>query len=195
MFRHFSLCILNLMFHIIRISLEKGDFFMRKLQDVIGLPVLDIGSGKNIGVVKDLYFNQKGELKGLALEKEGFFKKIHFLSFEDVGSIGDDAVTISSKDLLTPLHENDQYYSFQLGKNIYKELPVITTNGHELGHIKDVYFMEEVGKIIGYEISDGFLSDITEGRRTIKVPQKLIIGEDAMIVPKNEINEIHIDQE
>ncbi len=167
---------------------------MRKLQDVIGLPVLDICSGKQVGTVKDLYFNTSGELKGLSVEKnQAFLAKLHYLPFEQIGAIGDDAVTISSVTSLIP--DKQAGYGFVSGSLSYKELPVITTNGHELGHIKDVYFLEEVGKIIGYEISDGFISDITEGRRTIKAPQKVVLGEDAMIVPTNEIKDVIFDEE
>lgn len=66
----------------------------------------------------------------------------------------------------------------------------MTTNGQKLGHITDVYFMEELGKIIGYEISDGFVSDITEGRKIIQIPNKIIFGEDAILVPKDEVKEV-----
>lgn len=165
---------------------------MKKLQDVIGLPVLDTSSGKKVGVVKDLFFNQYGELKGLAVEANGIFNKMNFVDFEHIGAIGDDAVIIGTVKFFTPLTSNHSFYSFALGDKAYKELPVITTNGHELGHISDVYFKEELGKIIGYEISDGFLSDITEGRRIIKFPARNIIGEDALIIPPNEVEDFDV---
>jgi len=168
---------------------------MRKIQDVIGLPILDVSSGKKVGIVKDIFFNKTGELKGLVVEKGGFFNKNYYLPFEDIGSMGDDAVTIGTERVLTDFHQNKRYYSFNTGKNSYKELPVMTTNGHELGHIKDVYFMEEVGKIIGYEISDGFLTDITEGRRTIQIPKKMTIGEDALVIPQNEVQDIIFEKD
>lgn len=168
---------------------------MRKLKDVIGLPVLDVSSGKKVGTVKDVYFNQIGELMGLTVETNGFFNKLNFLSFESIGAIGDDAVTIGTERALSSLNPNTQYYGFSSGKQSFSELPIVTTNGHELGHIKDVYFMEEMGKIIGYEISDGFLTDITEGRRTIQVPHRTIVGEDAMIVPVNDVKDVIFDKE
>jgi len=162
---------------------------MIKTQDVIGLPVLDLSSGKKIGTVKDIYFNQNGELKGLSVDSHGLFGKISYLDFEHIGAIGDDAVTIgASRFLLT--HGMEHYYGFHSGEKSYKGLSVMTTNGHELGQIQDVYFMEEMGKIIGYELSDGFLTDVTEGRKTIQHPQKLVIGEDAMLVPPDQVKDI-----
>ncbi|TCS83812.1 PRC-barrel domain-containing protein [Tepidibacillus fermentans] len=166
---------------------------MRKVLDVIGLPVLDTSSGKMIGSVKDVYFNDEGSLMGIAVESKSFFSKTAFLSFENIGAIGDDAVTVGTKRLLSPLDAIDHYHGFYSGKTLLKGQPIITTNGHELGHVEDVYFMEEMGKIIGYELSDGLLSDITEGRRVIEFPQKMIIGEDAMIVPYDVVKDVHIE--
>ena len=59
---------------------------------------------------------------------------------------------------------------------------MITKEGERLGFLEDVYFMEEVGTIIGYELSDGFFSDIMEGKRVIRADQPPAIGKDAIIV-------------
>ena len=45
---------------------------------------------------------------------------------------------------------------------------MISKEGERLGLLEDVYFLEEVGTIVGYELSDGFFSDIMEGKRVIK---------------------------
>lgn len=168
---------------------------MKKLQEILGLSVLDTSSGKRVGVVKDIYFDSAGNVKGLLVESNGFFSRNSFISYGNIGAIGDDAVIIGTSEFLEPLHENEQYYSFNSGKKPYKELPIVTTNGNEIGHIIDVYFKEELGKIIGYEISDGFLTDITEGRRTIELPNHLIIGEDAIVVPNVEIKDVIFEGE
>ena len=44
-------------------------------------------------------------------------------------------------------------------------------NGRELGWVEDVYFREELGTLVGYELSDGFLADVLE-------PQGAEAGED-----------------
>ena len=58
----------------------------------------------------------------------------------------------------------------------------MTAEGERLGFLEDVYFLEEVGTIIGYEISDGFFSDMMEGKRVIKAEQPPAIGKDAIII-------------
>ncbi|MFT9486995.1 MAG: PRC-barrel domain-containing protein [Tepidibacillus sp.] len=168
---------------------------MRKTEDVIGLPVIDLSSGKKIGVTKDVYFDENGELKGIAVESDGLFGKRQYLAFEHIGAIGDDAITVGTKRFLTSLDLIEQYYGIYSGKKRYKGLPVFTTNGHELGQIQDVYFMEEMGKILGYELSDGFLTDVTEGRKVIQYPKRMVLGEDAMIVPQDEVQDVIMDEE
>jgi|UPI000425B63A uncharacterized protein YrrD len=47
--------------------------------------------------------------------------------------------------------------------------------------VKDVYFYEKVGTIVGYKVSDGFFSDLTQGSiaRTL---MPAAIGRDAIII-------------
>ena len=53
--------------------------------------------------------------------------------------------------------------------------------------LDDVYFLEEVGTIVGYELTDGFFSDITQGKRVIRTPHPPKIGKDAIIVSVNKL--------
>jgi uncharacterized protein YrrD len=74
--------------------------------------------------------------------------------------------------------------SLASGEHKLKGLPVITVNGRQLGFLEDVYFEEKLGrKIEGLEISDGFISDLKEGRKRLPAPDEATIGDDAVIVP------------
>lgn len=61
-------------------------------------------------------------------------------------------------------------------------MPVITANGKQLGILEEVYFDEVQGKIVGYELSDGFVNDVLDGRQVIRHPDQLLFGEDAFVV-------------
>ncbi|MOA67251.1 hypothetical protein D3C78_1943430 [compost metagenome] len=53
-------------------------------------------------------------------------------------------------------------------------------------------------QIIGYEISEGFISDLKEGRKWLPMPEKVTIGEDAVIVPIHcieEVDELFVSRE
>jgi uncharacterized protein YrrD len=160
----------------------KGGGLLLKADDVIGLPVIDISHGKQIGKVVDILFDTDWQLQGILLELGNWFHKDRYIPISDICAFGDDAVTIHGKNQASSLNTSDMY-RLATGNNKVKGLPVLTVNGHQLGMVEDVYFMEEVGTIIGYELSDGFISDIREGRRMLKRPERTTFGEDAIIVP------------
>ena len=59
---------------------------------------------------------------------------------------------------------------------------LISRSGEALGLLKDVYFSEELGTIVGYEVSDGFFAEITEGKQVIQSEAPPAIGKDAIII-------------
>ncbi|MHC0035807.1 PRC-barrel domain-containing protein [Pseudoneobacillus sp. C159] len=153
---------------------------MRTFSLLKGLPIYEMKKGKRIGEVCDLYISNDGLVKGLIVKKGGFFNKNQVIDIEKVASFGADGVMIADDQKLKALDEPLNYTLEH--KNPLQGKVVITTEGAKLGILHDVYFMEEVGTIIGYEISDGFFSDITEGKQVVKTSESPAIGEDAIIV-------------
>jgi uncharacterized protein YrrD len=145
-----------------------------------GLPVYEMQKGKKIGEVYDLNITNTGIVKGLILKKNGIFKKSQTIDIEDVSSFGWDGVMIDNDQVLKAL-TNTPEYTLQHHQQLQGKV-VMTTEGERLGILEDVYFMEELGTIVGYEISDGFFSDVTEGKQVVKTSESPAIGEDAIIV-------------
>jgi uncharacterized protein YrrD len=166
---------------------------VRRALEVIGVNVLNVQSGEIIGSVDDLLFDREGSLLGVILEKKHWFTKEPFLPLENITSIGEDLVTVQ-EDVQTqtnhvPLSGGAmETYRLVGGHKPIKGVPVITSNGKQIGILEDVYFQEEMGTIIGYELSDGFFSDLMEGRRMIKKPDKLLMGKDAFVIHQKEEN-------
>ena len=156
---------------------------MRNALDVIGLPVILLDSGKQIGKVKDILFATDGSLQGLQVETAHFLRRRKYIPLKAISAIGRDAVTVSEP-LMEDFVAADGMAMLQ-GQRKMKGMPILTTNGDHLGTIVDVYFQEELGTIIGYELTDGFLSDVTEGRKWLR-PTRMIYGEDAYIVPNTD---------
>jgi uncharacterized protein YrrD len=145
-----------------------------------GLPIYEKSKGKKIGEVCDLNITSEGVVKGLIIKPGGIFKKNQFIHIEDVSSFGWDGVMIDSGQKIKALEETPEYtllHHHQLQGKV-----VMTAEGEKLGILDDVYFMEELGTIVGYEISDGFFSDVTEGKQVVKTSESPAIGEDAIIV-------------
>ncbi len=157
---------------------------MRKGQDIMGLPVIEIETGKQIGTAKDFLIDHDWHIQGVLLETKHWFSASRYVKWEDIIALGTDAVTIPNESAVITLEDDQQLCYLEYGTTKIKGLPVITVNGIKLGMIEDVYFGEQWGrKIVGYELSEGLLSDLKEGRKWLPTPDCIKIGEDAIIVP------------
>ncbi|HBI03235.1 MAG TPA: photosystem reaction center subunit H [Paenibacillaceae bacterium] len=163
----------------------EGMMFMHRSHDIIGLPVIELKTGKEVGRVRDLLFNERWQYFGLLLNYKGVFKQGRYLKAETISAIGNDCVLISNKRAISYYHSPDWIALFA-GPEQLKGKPVVTTCGRHLGFIEDVYFQEKPAKIVAYELSDGILSDIMVGRKTLDHIHGAILGEEVLIVEERE---------
>ncbi|AJY77824.1 photosystem reaction center subunit H [Paenibacillus beijingensis] len=159
-----------------------------KLQQMIGLPVIDSRKGKRLGTVKDAWFDEHWLLRGIVMEARGWFSKfVRAVLWDDVLTCGEDAVFIIGAGSIRSMRMTEIQRSFQSGCIRLKDLPVVTIEGIQLGRVSDVYFDPYRGtQIVGYELTDGFVADLMEGRKWLRAPEDpdvFMLGEDAIIVP------------
>jgi uncharacterized protein YrrD len=148
-----------------------------------GQPVFENRTGEKIGEVTDLCISNDGIVKGLMVKKGVFFKQTYFLDIQDVSSFGWDGVMIEEDHHLVRRKTNPEYTLNHQHSLSGKML--LSKSGESLGLLQDVYFHEELGTIVGYEITDGFFSDITEGKQIVQSEKPPAIGKDAIIVDVN----------
>lgn len=161
----------------------KVGHFLRTFSLLKNQPVFDIKSGTKIGEVSDLFITSNGVVKGL-LVKKGVFKQTVFLDIQNIASFGADGIMIEDADHLEKLKTPPEYtFSHQHPLNGQM---IVSKSGDSIGLLKDVYFLEELGTIVGYEITDGFFSEITEGKQVIQSEKPPAIGRDAIIVDVNQ---------
>ncbi|MCS1350256.1 PRC-barrel domain-containing protein [Mechercharimyces sp. CAU 1602] len=157
---------------------------MRSSQDIIGLPVIQRVDGKKLGIVRDLLFDDHQQCYGLLLESGKWVKRGQFIPANRVSALGQDAVMVEDSSAALPLDEAvEESMGFFSGDKKLKGRSVIQATGQELGMVENVYIGEELGKLIGYELSDGLISDLTEGRKVLHSHQPLTWGEDVLIAP------------
>ncbi|GHH97121.1 PRC-barrel domain-containing protein [Neobacillus kokaensis] len=155
---------------------------MRTFSLLKGQPVFETKSGRKIGEVTDLFLSTAGTVEGLLVKKGVFFKQSCFLDIQNVTSFGWDGVMIEDENALEKQIDSLEYTSV----HSLAGMMMLSKSGNTLGMLKDVYFQEELGTIVGYEITDGFFSDIMEGKQVIETGKPLTIGKDAIIVDVNQ---------
>jgi uncharacterized protein YrrD len=157
---------------------------LRRAQDIIGLPVIEIKAGKQLGTAADLLIDREWNVQGVLLESKLWFGSPRFVPWEAIVAFGSDAVTVQNGQAVRPLDESADLVCLSSGASRLRGMPVITVNGEQLGLVEDVYIGDQLDKkIVGYELSDGFLSDLKEGRKWLPTPETATFGEDAVIVP------------
>lgn len=150
---------------------------MRKVSDLINLPVINLNTGSQTTIVNDVILDADNDIL------HGFLCENKLLPFEKIKNLGKDALMIEVDDMnvileSVKLHVNPPLF---LPKYIMAT-PVVTEQGEYMGTIGDILLDEDTGKIIGYEISDGLLKDLVSGRSIITVPQIITYGEDAVVI-------------
>ena len=153
---------------------------MRTFSLLKGQSVFETKSGAKIGEVTDLCITNNGVVKGLMVRKGAFFKQTCFLDIQHVRSFGKEGVMIEEAGLLEKFKDAPEHTVTH--QHALSGKMLLSKSGDSFGLVEDVYFQEDLGTIIGYEITDGFFSDITEGKQVIKTDTPPMIGKDAIIV-------------
>jgi uncharacterized protein YrrD len=156
---------------------------LRTFSLVKGLPVYELKSGSKLGEVSDVSISRDGKIKGLLLKKSALFKRNKFVDLHNIASFGWDGIMVQADLVLEPIHSPPDFTLEH--QNSLSGKMVMSTEGERLGLVEDVYFLEEMGTIVGYECTDGFFSDIKEGKRVVKTVEPPAIGKDTIIVNVN----------
>ncbi|MBO8163888.1 MAG: PRC-barrel domain-containing protein [Brevibacillus sp.] len=158
---------------------------MQRALDLLGLPVVCLQSGEQIGTVRDILIDEQWRTLGVVLEEKSWFQPGTFIPFALIHAVGDDFLTVQSKDVVTslePLAESG-VLGFAGGSNCLRGKPVMTERGECLGTVEDVYFTSNWEKLVGCELSDGWIADLTEGRKRLPLSFRMVVGKEALIVP------------
>lgn len=163
---------------------------MFQVERILGSPAL-LESGRSVGKVKDFWFDEFWRPIAVILDRHvrfGWFRKLsRIVYWKDIVRIGEDALLIRSGAEIATKRGKELLRTYHTGVVRLKEMPVLTVEGQYLGKVSDVYFQAAEGtQVIGYELTDGFLADVLEGRRKLFLPEgpeQATLGEDAIVVP------------
>lgn len=158
----------------------KAGVSLRTFSLLKGMPVYN-HQRDLLGEICDICITDDGRVSDILLHKKGLFGKKFRIPIEFVHSFGEQEVVIADEQHITKWYEREGMYTMHHCNPISKKSTSSQTGEH-LGLLDDVYFLEEVGTIVGYELTDGFFSDITKGKRVIRTPHPPKIGKDSMIV-------------
>lgn len=163
---------------------------MYRITEIVGLPVLSLDDGKQIGEVQDLVVDiSKSSVCGLMVNCVAWLSECRMVVFCDVFRIGSDAIMLRDASCLQPLDQMNMPGCFRVhdlaGKTIYTE------TGLYLGMLADIFFLPTTGELTGYEVSDGIISDFLFGRKAMPLPQVQMIHPNRLLVPETMAQLLH----
>ena len=153
---------------------------MKKSVEIIGLPVISITEGRELGMSKGLLVDAKnGAIAAIIIEDEDWYRGVKLLPYSSVVAIGSDAVTVVKSETILTL-ENAGDYETMMDENVKViGTKAITKTGTIQGNVVEIY-VGDGGKIekVEIEAADGSLSEITSDQISIFGKQVTIIDSE-----------------
>ena len=153
---------------------------MKKSVEIIGLPVISITEGRELGMSKSLLIDAKnGTVAAITIEDEDWYRGVKLLPYASVIAIGDDAVTINSSENILTLEDAGDYEAMMDANIKIIGTKAITKSGTIQGKVVEIYVGEN-GAIEKCEIEgrDGSLSETTAAQISIFGKEGTVIDSD-----------------
>ncbi|WP_026558591.1 PRC-barrel domain-containing protein [Bacillus sp. J37] len=158
---------------------------MKKSTEIIGLPIIGISAGLELGSVKSLVVNpEKGTVDFLTVEHDDWQVSIKAIPFSKVIGIGEFALTIDSDNAIIDLNEIPIANQLVNKRIKITDTRVITRKGQLLGEAKEFFVNEDTGHIIGLHLNVNNLDVF------IKSELVLTFGKDILVVKEEASNEL-----
>lgn len=158
---------------------------MKKSSQIIGLPIINISQGQEIGKVKSLVINpEKGSIDFITIEHEDWQVSVKAIPFRKIIGIGEYALTIEAENAVIDLNEIPIANELVNKKIKIIDTKVMTRKGELLGEVAEYYADKENGQIIA-------MSVIIDEKEAI-LPQEYVLtfGKDITVVREDAQNGI-----
>lgn len=164
---------------------------MKKTEEILGLPIISISNGLEIGRVKSVIINaDKGAIDYVVVDSETQIFSARAISASDILGIGEYALTIENEDVIKDISKTPSAIEL-LQKNIQiKDTKVLTKKGRLVGKIGDFYVDEENKCFIN---SLEFISDKDQGMVKIVPRTHVITFGKNLIVVEEDIDNVLVD--
>ena len=152
---------------------------MKSSQQILGLPVMSIGEGLQIGEANYLVLNQRGTVDFLLIKDRAWYLGLKTVPFNEVQGFGENALTVAASSTLIPAQDNIRAVELlEKGFNL-NGLKVISNKGKILGAISEYYVDETTGNITGCQV---ILKDSESPAGVIPRKYILSFGLDYLVV-------------
>ncbi len=158
-----------------------GEWVMKRSEELIGLSVISIEEGKELGRVSDFIINSiEGSLEFLVVDTGLKYFGVKVLPFNKVEGVGEDAVTVQSRSSIS-WRLSRKFLDFLKKSDVrVKGTKILTTKGKLVGIVSEFLIDEDSGGEIAGCI---LIPDEGKGKPGI-IPSEEIVtfGKDILVV-------------
>jgi len=155
---------------------------MKKSIEIIGLPVISIIEGTELGTVKSLLINPEDGSVTILIDDDKWYWGAKFLPLAAVTGLGQYAITIENSDAILTLTDAPEVEQLIVADLKVIGTKVLTRNGLIQGKVTEI-LIDNSGKIVACEIED-INGEIT----SVDAQQIVTFGKDVLIISdENEI--------
>ena len=151
---------------------------MKTSAEILGLPVISITEGRELGMSKTLLIDAKnGAVAAITIEDDDWYRGVKLIPYDSVIAVGADAITITNSENILTLEDAVDFENL-LDENVrIIGTKAITKAGTIQGSVSEIYIGDN-GKIVQCEISDpqgNFLDNISAEQISIFGKQVTVI--------------------
>ncbi|OIJ10287.1 photosystem reaction center subunit H [Anaerobacillus arseniciselenatis] len=166
---------------------------MKTSKQIVGLPIISINDGKELGTVKSLVVNpEHGTIDFITVHHEDWQISVKAVPFKKVIGVGDFAVTIESETNIIDLTEIPIANTL-VTKNIkINGARIMSKKGQLLGKVDEYFINEDNGSIIALQLNVAKDEEVVLASEHVHTFGKdiLIVNEDANEYFLNNIEEL-----
>lgn len=165
-------------------DIKEGISKMKKTQKILGLPIISISDGLEVGRVKSIIINaDRGAIDYIVVDSGIQIFSARVIPTEDVLGIGEYALTIENEGVITDISRIPAAIQLLQNDIRVKGTKVLTKKGRLIGEIGDIYIDDNSEcKITGLE----FIADITQKQLKL-IPRETVItfGKNLTVVKED----------
>lgn len=157
---------------------------MKKTQKILGLPIISISDGLEVGRVKSIIINaDRGAIDYIVVDSGIQIFSARVIPTQDVLGIGEYALTIENSEVITDISKIPAAIQLLQNDIRVKGTKVLTKKGRLIGEIGDIYIDDNNNcRITGLE----FIADITQKQiRLIPSDSVITFGKNLTVVKED----------
>lgn len=156
---------------------------MRTFSELCGLSVYN-RRGAHIGTIENILVDDSGYIQGFRIDQKGLFLRDSFFPLSSGFTLHDQCMIISEQALEPFSDKTKAYKPIGERKNGYIGKQVVSENGELQGLVEDVYLRQDLGKIEAIEMTEGWFSDLEDGKKLVRC-HEIVRDGDKLLMQKN----------